>query len=664
MAKKRGNLFEQYIDKLVLGLSVFVSLGLLWVFLLSQPYTVEYGAEKVGPGDLDRAITTNAQRLKSRLEEPPEPVPPYVPPNVTERFENPIQYAQVPSWELTQPGIREQALEEKRLYRLPDMPMLSNLEAVRIRTVAYVPTQPLDQNLPYDKAPVELGDVDLVTVQTSLDISTLYRSFEQSFDSPVVRPQWRDSDLARPVFGAVDLERRTMQDDGSWGSWERVRPPRTDYLAGLLDVPRDPSKMLDIELKKNQLKRFEYMRHVLQPDPYDFASPHEVWLTPSLHEEYVRLAQREQEQKLREQREQERERLEREREARSRTTTTTRTQPGRVDPGMRDATARGGRDRLRPGTDPRRGDSMMEDSYYYQEGMGGIRRPGQPPKKEETSQDILAKLADVMLKDNENLRNRQEPLLIWAHDDSITQAGVYQYRLRVGVFNPILGKEWVANNQADLNDRVFLFTQYTEPTEPITVEDREYFFPMQVVADARDTVEIKVARYHLGRWRTNDFTVRSGEPIGRELEVEPTLPLADAGRGMDPRAMAYYEGMGTGMPTGPEKIDFRTGAVLVDVQASATWETPGARLSRQEIQEILYAETGGDIERFAVSSRNWPGEVRSLHERIKQSEDRGPVKYVQRSHYRTQRQTAAQSRLQNQMDPYRGMDPRMMDRRF
>ncbi|MBN1125317.1 MAG: hypothetical protein JXA82_09940 [Sedimentisphaerales bacterium] len=656
MAKKRGNLFEQYVDKLVLGLSVLVSLGLLWIFVLSQPYNVEYGSDNYGPGELDNVIFTSAQRLKTKLEESPAPVPPYTPPNITNRFENPIQYAGTPTWELTQPGIREQMMEEKRLYRLPDMPMLADLDVVKIRTVAYVPSQSLDASMPYDKAPVQLGDVDLVTVQASLDVSTLYRGFEQSFDSPVVRPQWRDSDLARPVFGAVDLERRKLQKDGSWSDWQRVRPARIDYLAEFLDVPRDPSKILDIELKKNQLKRFEYMRHLLQPEPYDFASPHEVWLTPSLHEEYIRLAEREEEQKLREQREQERERLQRERDARSRTTTNTRTQPGRVDPAMRDAGARS-RDRTRPGSDPRRGDPRMEG--YYDE-FGGIRRPGLPVKKEETSEDILAKLADVMLKEDGNLRDRQEPLFVWAYDDSMAQPGVYQYRMRVGVFNPILGKGWVVNNQADLNDQVFLFTEYTDPTEPITVEDREYFFPMQLVADARDTVEIKVARYHLGRWRTNDFTVHSGEPIGQELEIEPENPLRTTGRGTDPRAMGYYdEGMTS---TGPEKIDFRTGSVLVDVQASTTWETPGARLSRQEIQEILYTESSGDIEHFAVNSRNWPNEVRSLHDKIKQSEDRGPIKYVQRNHYRNQRQSAAQSRLRSPMDSYR--DPMMLDRRL
>ncbi len=660
MAKKRANVFEQYVDKLVLGLAGVVSVGLLWMFIVAGPYRVEYAGQKLGPGRLDSTIQTKAQRLQARLDEPPVPAPPYEPqlPRVLAKIQDPLGPV-VADLIIPLPGIGEKAVIEQRQYRLPEMPALAAVDVQAIRTVAYVPIEPLDQSTPYDKAPVDLGDVDYVTVQASLDVASLYRGFRQSFNSPMLRHP--DPELAQPVFATVDLERRRLQDDGSWGAWTLVPPPRNNHLARFLTVPTDPENPLEIELKMRQFRQFESTRQILQPTPYDFASPHEAWLVPTLYEKYTTLLRREREMKLREERERELDQLRRDRDTRTSTRPTTTRPTGRTTRGVDDRQAM--RDTARGRTGPggltgRREDLAMREQYGY-EGPGGVGRPGVPgARQEEKPDDVLADMAKLMLQPNENLAERKDPLVIWAHDDSIDEPGTYQYRMRLGVFNPIVGKNWVAPSQSELDKQVVLYTPYTDPTEPIGISARTYFFPTNVVADAMDAVQVDVARYHLGRWRTNEFTVHCGEPIGREVEVQPERPTAAGGfdgreRLMTPEypGLDRYGGTG-GAPTGPQKIDFSTDAVLVDVVTSTTWLTAGTALSRRDLREILYARNEGDMDRFPVTNRNWPAPVRSLYEEIKQSEQQGPIQYVARTHYRNKLDSALrQQRMPLEMDP-------------
>ncbi|MHC4242974.1 MAG: hypothetical protein ACYSU4_11265, partial [Planctomycetota bacterium] len=74
MSKKRDNLFERHIDKAVLGVAGLLSLWLLWVFILGNPYAVEYDSVKLGPGELDNHIEDQeVQQLLSKLDEAPRP---------------------------------------------------------------------------------------------------------------------------------------------------------------------------------------------------------------------------------------------------------------------------------------------------------------------------------------------------------------------------------------------------------------------------------------------------------------------------------------------------------------------------------------------------------------------------------------------------------------
>ena len=73
MQKKQGNFIEDHIEKIVFGVVGLLSSFLLYVFVLSSPYSVEYNDKKVGPGDIDKEIEIRAQRLSDTLDRAPKP---------------------------------------------------------------------------------------------------------------------------------------------------------------------------------------------------------------------------------------------------------------------------------------------------------------------------------------------------------------------------------------------------------------------------------------------------------------------------------------------------------------------------------------------------------------------------------------------------------------
>ena len=646
MGKKKTNLFEQHVDKLVLGVAGLVSLAVLWLFVLRGPYSQTIGGRRYGPGQIDQQIKPTADTLKQKLDEPAQDRP-YVADKskkFADLYRSPL--ASVPDWWLPRPGFGEKVREERRLYALPAIPPTTKAVAGLIRTVVYQPQEEggaVRAEIAYSAPTEQLTDIDLVTVEATIDVQTLYRNFEQCFAGPAMRLEWKDPRYAKPVFAAVGLERRQLQEDGSWTDWQRLGPTRVNPVRKLLEVPEDASKMtFDVRVLMDRFDTFEIASQLLQPDTYDFASPRQTWLIPSLHKEFVRLQEDQQEKQLREKREQMLQERERDQAGRARTNDPTRTRQPRGGAAAEDAYGYGGRSmtdarrqpRGRNEPDARRGADRGRpgmESEYMDEYYGGMpdpsgRRPLPPGAvKEKAPNDVLVELTELMIGPKEDLGKRDKPLVFWAYDDTLTQPGTYQYRIRTGVFNPIAGKDWVAQQQADLKNQVILWSDYSEVTDPVVVTDMVHFFPTELAADAPDALKVKVARYHYGRWRSQEFRIGSGEPIGKSVEIKPAV-VPGAGRGMEAQD-AYRMGYGGGMmPLGPETIDFSTGAVLMDVASSVQWSGLGA-LQRRSITEALYTKDGSRIEHVAVGQTDWPPDVRTLYELVKQDEDEGPFQY-------------------------------------
>ena len=141
MNKKKGNFFEQHVDKLVIGIIIILGFGLLWMFVLSNPYIVELGGKELGPGEVDIEINRLAERLEEKLNE--DYIPQVYSQSKSEDFLAKLNCSidNVPQFSLSLPGFRDKPLEGDRKYRMPAIVDVRDVEVASVRGVAYVPEE-------------------------------------------------------------------------------------------------------------------------------------------------------------------------------------------------------------------------------------------------------------------------------------------------------------------------------------------------------------------------------------------------------------------------------------------------------------------------------------------------------------------------------------------
>ena len=622
MRKRGGNFFEEHIEKIVLAIVGLVCMWLLITRVVISPNKVLYAGEKLGPGKIDIRISDEAEFLKLKLDSKPEPLPPY-----TQRVDAFVDMINLPIgdidislyWPL--PIHSSTDVGGKQKYRIPWIGEVEDAAILYIRAVAYVPTIEIDEENLYDMTLSMPNDIDFVTVEAKFDVAGLHGRFYGSFAGDgVEQEEWRDPCLADPVFAAVQLQRQESSADGSWGEWQTVPRTKIDLHKKMFESVEEVEELPPggIKVRLLQFDDAEVRMALLQPEAYKIASAKEEWFPPSLHKKYVEQQEEIEAEKRRRareagmlEREQEREKAREEREGarderRGRTSGT----------GLYGGGQYGGR----------RGDSALrEDSY----GTGGVgrgtrtrrdrgdrrgetdslsRREEREERERErearlaelratsittTLDDIYRELDEILITERTNLTRIREPLLFWAHDDTVEPGKSYRYRIRLGVFNPIAGTNKFNEQDEDLKNQIVLWSEFSEVKEIVKVPGTLYFFPRDV-QDAAGIVTVHVARYKLGHWYIKDFAVKPGEDIGKVAEFEPagekTRPL---------------------MPllSVPETIDYTTGAVLVDVVPVNDW-SGGRNMYARHYYDMLYSLDGVGIEHIPVSMRYWNEELR------------------------------------------------------
>ncbi len=650
MSKKRDNLFERYIDKVVLGVVGLLSLWLLWVFVLSNPYATEYDGRKLGPGRIDNYIKEQGvEQLLSKLEEAPKPKV------YDETKKKAPQFVKMCTCSISRidenvclpiPGYAGDVSPDSRIYVLPEIGEVSDVAVERYRSVVHKPLEPVGPDNPYRMALTELGDIDIVTVEASFDTASLYKSFEQCFSGRLVRRDWQDKNLAKPVFAAAGLQRRRKLDDGSFGAWAEVgRTKVDDFKTKLEGIPDKIDDKYTTNLLMVKFDEFSIRKEILQPAMYDFAASNEDWLAPRFHKEYAKLMKEERDKLRREQQQLDRGSLNDPLRGGRAGGLGGRGGGGRLGSGGRGGRTggsggRGGRTgslggRERGGTG-RRGADRSRGSTRGRAGTGRYGSPqlgderGKQKKKERKVTDVYADLKKVLLTEKTNLGKMREPLLLWAHDDTVVPGESYQYRIRLGVFNPIAGRDWFREDQKDYKDKPILWSGYSKETETMEIPLMMHFFPLDVVAKEEKAVKIKVARYHNGKWRSEDFQVRPGEMIGKVVERKPKegAPWSVGG---------YAVGGGGYGESTVEVVDFSTGASLVDVVQTSDW-TGVNRLQQRDYADVLYSKDDASIAHLAVKMRNWPAQLQQQFSKIKVAESevirtrgRGQGSVLQRS---------------------------------
>jgi hypothetical protein len=695
LVTKIGRFCENHVEKIVLVLVGLVCVWLFFTRVIFSPVVATMDNRTFTPGRIDIYIhkqkvpelktasrpdtkTIAAKAYKSPLTATIDANDPLiaglfdrpVPGGFTKLFDSPLAFISSDVHFTKPASMPHERMHAGRKYRLPPIPDVTEPAANYLRAAAYVPLEEITPKTTYDKAKVEPNDIDLVTVEAKFDAAELYRRFEASFNGVgVQQEEWRDPCLATPVFAAIQLERQELRAGGTWSPWQavprtRIEPHRTLFQV-IEKVDDLPPGGLDVRLM--QFREKSITMELLQPDAYQIASAEEDWFPPSYYEKFKTLQKRVEMDERRKQKE------ERDKEKNTDTRrggdtgmgrggayggmggrsgmatgrNPTGGQPGSTQynrgPGSRGTRGTGRADQglnPQPGgkNRPNRrgpggtGDQMYPDMYAMPGTDMGRRRA--------STNEAYMEFAEALLSYNTDLAKLEKPLLFWVFDDTVEPGRTYQYRVRLGVFNPVAGTSQLADRDMDKKNQAILWSPYSGVTKPIEVHDRLYLFAKDVQNQTR-TATVEVARYNLGYWRSEDFQVKLGESIGKEVErKEEKKPLSRQAQGdritdmrgpgmPDPRGMGMggmgmdYLIPGQDRALKPEKVDYTTGKVLVDLVEINDWG--GApNLHPRKYHDMLYTGDGTTIEHMPVNVSNWPKDLVATYQFVQSEKRREP----------------------------------------
>ena len=206
--------------------------------------------------------------------------------------------------------------------------------------------------------------------------------------------------------------------------------------------------------------------------------------------------------------------------------------------------------------------------------------------------DIYEEFSEFAITPKTDFANISGPLVFWAHDDTLEPKNSYRYRIRIGVFHAAAG----TGQFSELKNKVILWSEFSDVTDTVDIPGKMYFFA-NGIQEAAKTVTVDVCMLVLGYWYSERFAVRQGEVIGKVKSVE-SKPEEKA-KGV----------------TVPEKIDYSTGAVLVDIVPVNDW-TGGGKLAARGYYDMLYSFDGTNIEHMPVKAVYWAKELQAAFGQI------------------------------------------------
>ncbi len=626
METKIGNFFEEHVEKMVLLIVVLVCMWLLVTRVILSPNKVEYDGQKFRSGEIDIYISKQAEILDDKLNRKPEPKQAYESQfdAFVAKFNSAIGNIDTEVY-LLQPILSSRDVASEGIYNIPEVGEVNDVEIEHIRAVAYVPLVEVDEEHPYSEEGSEPNDLDFVTVEAKIDIAQLRDRFHECFASEDIKDEWRDPCLAIPVFAAVELQRREQLAEDTWSEWKAIPRTKSDPRKKLFEVIEEVSELPagGMKVRLLQFDVPEVRMDLLQPEAYMIASAREEWFPPSLHREFAKQQREEAAQERRDsleaekaEREEERERLREERISK-RTTRTTPTSSGSgggsgYDAMMMDMMMGGGPSpSSTTRSQPRRSRSERTRTRGERRGRESDReRLSETRDSKQKEKDIYDEFDAILIDMDSNFAKMREPLVFWAYDDTVKPGKSYQYRIRLGVFNPIAGTDQFSEEDKSFEDKVVLWSKFSDTTESVTIPEKLYFFPLDVqeAVNTVNTVKVAVARYMLGYWYREEFMVERGEVIGKVVKTE----IEEKVEGEEG---ATEEGV-----TIPETIDYSTGAVLVDVRGPVTDWLGGKNMRPRQYYDMLYSYDGANIEHTPVESRYWAKDVLVKFNEIGKSE--------------------------------------------
>ncbi len=662
---------EAHVEKIVLVIVGLVCIFLMITRVIFSPNQVSYGDGKYSPAAIDEKVYEEAKLLSDKVTPSTDDLEPYQS-ELTEfvaLLDSSIRNIDVNIWPQVPYAVDETIRGAGGKYRLPRIGAVGEVEIEHIRAAAYVPTGVVTPENTYDKAANEPNDIDLITVEAKIDIQGLYERFKQSFVDDVEQ-QYSDPCLAKPIFAAVQLQRQELGENGSWSDWQSIPRSKIDHYGELFEIVEDTGSLPPGRLKvwKRQFDDWQLQMDLLQPDAYAMASAKEEWYPPVIHRMFLDIQRKEDAEETRKAREDEQKNTDRSGSRRSRTSgvggtagrTGARTGGGISGGGTGglyggaggDASRRRGTSRtgssqtgtssLESGqgganTRRRRGTSRGRTTEPGGGGIGleGYGMPGLAgdrfTRRGPSMYDVYEEFDKIQLTGRTLLEKMKESLVFWAHDDTVEPRKHYRYRIRLGVFNPVAGTNQLSGQDISRKNEVVLWSEFSDVTDTVEIPGMLYFFAKNIREPA-NVVTVQVSKYVNGYWHSEDFKVSQGELIGNVVETEIETDFqqrgrGDFGRGIDPRMGAGR--MMTDSLMGsvarpeektvvPDKIDYSTGAVMVDAVAVNDW-AGDKNLTARRYYDMLYSMDGTDIEHMPVRTsywakdlQNWYGKISSL----------------------------------------------------
>lgn len=122
-----------------------------------------------------------------------------------------------------------------------------------------------------------------------------------------------------------------------------------------------------------------------------------------------------------------------------------------------------------------------------------------------------------------------ERLLTWTHDLNVEPGATYRYRATLKIFNPLFARgRQLLKDQRSLSEQFALASRSSEWSQPITIDPPVQFFFVRASEDGGSLglgeARLELYRYHDGQQRTARFTLQPGERIG-ERTVLGGIPV-------------------------------------------------------------------------------------------------------------------------------------------
>jgi hypothetical protein len=577
MAKQLVGPVERHVDKAVLGVAGLVLIGVVVKFFVSTPNQIELGRDVVTPGVIDEVVQAKAREVQERIRGARSP--------------------EQEDYERCYPEF-ENALDTFAFASLvkdlpmawkigPEVPLVGAPKVVEgyIKLVDVV-------RLPKPVVLTGRSTIELIPPDAEIVDETMYAAYQfpvnwaiisSIFDIKEQRKRQAEAYIKREevYVGTVEVQRRTMRDDGTWsdedwqllvepvsdegppplppqvvlvkkeGNWvctseswldvqgyvERLKhgPTQLSIMRPLLPpiINGDPWTMpiitsrRDVLLQDDELLYPEELPADVPEDRYPDAGAQEEAVEEEEEESTGQRAIRQKFDEAEELLDRAMKELNPDLAVQASNILVTLIQHPEVGPADRQKAQR-----LQARAEQAERDILRERQKRIHENIKGRGPAGEEEQK--PTRELLA---------------IQQ---LWIHDarpTSVEGGKTYQYRMRPLIFNRYAGLPRKLENPLDAAE-VLIAGEWSEPSDPVYVEPERLFFATNVTSDRDTRVKVEIYQWFEGVTVKTSEYFRVGEPLYEKSRAD--VPLPEAPEGYE-NALVEFEADATVLDIAPNR---------------------------------------------------------------------------------------------------------------